>query len=201
MILQRILWLKNKGFETESQYRECLAKRNGFKNDNERRRLDDYKKGKHLPMEISKNSPVYLGVYIAENILPDIFDNPKMMPYGNKGYDSICKNGYKIDVKSSIYQECNNRWKFAINHNKITDYFLLIAFNNRQHLDVLHIWLIKNDELINNKNILNEYDSLIITNNNKRLKEFTKYELLDKIDKVKNICDMFKNRDHINKGV
>lgn len=193
-------WLKAKGFETESEYRNYIAKRNGFENDNERRRIDDYKNGKHLPMNISKGSPIYLGVYIAENILPDIFESPEMMPYGNKGYDAVCKVGHKIDVKSSIFQHNNNRWKFAINQNKIADYFLLIAFDNREELNVIHIWIIKSDEIIGKRNLfrtkkLNELETLVITNNNKNLTEFSKYELSDKIDKVKEVCMMFKNRN------
>ena len=33
-------------------------------------------------------------------------------------------------------------WRYGINKNKIADYFLLLAFNNREDLEPIHQWLI-----------------------------------------------------------
>lgn len=97
-------------------------------------------------MSENKECTSYLGVHItehdiAENILNSIYKNVVRMPYGNPGYDFICDN-YKIDAKSSCILNNRNSWKFNIKRNIITDYFLCIAFDNREYLNPMHIWLI-----------------------------------------------------------
>ncbi|MCK5027433.1 MAG: hypothetical protein KAS07_03365 [Candidatus Pacebacteria bacterium] len=86
-------------------------------------------------------------MHVAERVLSKVFKDVQEMPYGYKGYDFICNKGKKIDVKSScIYiDKRGNRsgtWSFCIKKNKIADYFLCIAFDNREDLNPLHIWLI-----------------------------------------------------------
>ena len=99
------------------------------------------------PMTENKNCSAYLGVVISEQILSKVFEDVQVMPYGNKGYDFICNHGKKIDVKSSCQFEHKNNnhsksWNFNINKNTIPDYFLCLAFDNREDLNPLHIWLI-----------------------------------------------------------
>lgn len=99
----------------------------------------------------NKNCPGFLGVYIAEHILSHIYHNVKRMPYGHRGYDFICGKGYKIDVKSACLKENHpNLWGFSIKRNKIPDYFLCLAFDNREDLNPLYIWLIPG-YILNNK--------------------------------------------------
>ena len=50
-------------------------------------------------MNINKNCTQWLGICIAENLLPEIFENVEMMPYGNPGFDALCNKGFKLDVK------------------------------------------------------------------------------------------------------
>jgi len=67
------------------------------------------------------------------------------MRNGNVGFDFICNRDKKIDVKSScitLAHQKNPRWIFNINENIVADYFLLIAFKNRDELTIHHIWLI-----------------------------------------------------------
>ena len=99
------------------------------------------------PASENKQCPVFLGVHVAERVLSKIFKDVREMPYGHKGYDFICNKGKKIDVKSScIYiSKRGNRsdsWSFCIKKNKIANYFLCLAFDNREDLNPLHIWLI-----------------------------------------------------------
>lgn len=88
----------------------------------------------------NKNCSCYLGIHIAEGLVAKYFKNPLRMPQRNPGYDFICSNGYKIDVKSSTLT-IPNRWIFTIKKNKIADYFLCLAFDNRSDLNLIHVWL------------------------------------------------------------
>lgn len=97
-------------------------------------------------MTKNKNSAQYLGD-IAENVLSKVFKRVKVMPYGNPGYDFICGAGYKIDVKSSAIGDKYGYWVFHIRQNKIADYFLCIAFNNREELIPQHLWLFPSEFL------------------------------------------------------
>jgi len=108
-------------------------------------RLAKYKNTGAKPMSENKTCSQYLGVHVAERVLSHVFNNVEVMPYGNPGFDFICGKGYKIDVKSSILQTNyleRRCWKFTIKKNKVPDYFLLIAFDNREDLNPLHLWLI-----------------------------------------------------------
>lgn len=89
----------------------------------------------------NKDCAPYLGVYVAERVLSSVFKNVERMPYNNPGYDFICGNGFLIDVKASTTRERGD-WLFTINQNKIADYFLCIAFDNRTDLNPLYLWLI-----------------------------------------------------------
>jgi len=98
-----------------------------------------------LPMAENKACASYLGVAVAERLVRHLFDNIVRMPYGNPGFDFICNQNKKIDVKSAciiINNKKNSRWSFKIDKNQIADYFLLLAFDNRDDLNPLHQWLI-----------------------------------------------------------
>ena len=98
----------------------------------------------------NKGCSLYLGVHIAEQALSLAFKDVVKMPYGNPGYDFICNHGKKIDVKSSCLREGERNakgWNFTINYNHIADYFLCLAFDNREDLTPLHVWLIPGSKL------------------------------------------------------
>jgi len=150
-----------------------------------------YKNTSRQPMKDSKNSPIYLGIYVAENVLSKVFKNVEKMPNNNPGFDFICNKGYKIDVKSSVLLKGGKRdknlgWSFAINKNKIADYFLLIGFDNREDLNPLKLWLIPG-------NILNEQKGKHITNIEKVLLKWKQYELNNELEKVIICCNKFKD--------
>ena len=95
-----------------------------------------------MPMSKNKECAAYMGVYIGEPLFAKLFKNAKRMPYGNPYYDFICSNGKKIDVKISCIRKNGSGWSFNINYNTITDYFYLVAFDNREDRNLLRIWLI-----------------------------------------------------------
>ena len=98
-----------------------------------------------LGMDGNRSCSLFLGVHIAETILSNVFDDVTRMPHKNIGYDFICNKGKKIDVKSSCRNIRDNRsdkWTFSTRHNTIADYFLCIAFDDRESLNPEHLWLI-----------------------------------------------------------
>lgn len=100
-----------------------------------------WKIDKYSKMATNKECGVYLGIFIAERVLSMIFEDVQRMPTTNPGFDIICNNGYKIDVKSAAPGD-RARWSFGIKKNKIPDYFLCIVFDDRYNLSPQHLWLI-----------------------------------------------------------
>ena len=117
----------------------------------------------------NKECSLYLGCTVAEEVLSHIFENVQRMPNGNPGYDFICGKGYKIDAKSSCSQKGKyNPWKFSIDRNTIADYFLCLAFDNREDLNPVHIWMIP-PKISNDKHTIGISESTISKWNKYRL--------------------------------
>lgn len=93
------------------------------------------------PFNENSECASYLGVHIAERVLGHVFKRAVRMPWHNPGFDFVCGQGYKIDVKSSCLNKCG-KWRFGIRHNIIADYFLCIAFDDRIRLTPLHALII-----------------------------------------------------------
>lgn len=190
-------WLaQQRGFINHVEYLNWLAQQRDFADNNEYQQYCRFEKGvgSGLSMAKSKNSAQYLGIFIAERLLPKIFQEPKMMPYGNKGYDAICKNGHKIDVKSSLLGN-TNCWIFGINYNKTADFFLCIGFSgSRDDLVVKYIWLFSGNKVIR-KCPVNELKNLVIMNTYFSLSKVAQYELTNKVDDANDICVLFKKGD------
>lgn len=172
--------LEDRGFSHWSEYGDYIAIRNGYKNYKEQRNSRDYRNGKRLPMSENKECSAYLGVHIAErqvaiDILSKIYKEVVPMSYNNHGYDILC-DGYKVDVKSACLEHPKKRWKFGIHKNKVADYFLLLAFDNRDSLTSIHSWLLKATEVIGDSRV-NEKTSLSVTNTEKSMRRLGNYEV------------------------
>jgi len=154
-------------YENNKEY--CLEKSRKYYSENRNHHKEltynwRYKNTNTMPMHKATYSSDYLGIYIAEQILSKVFKNVTRMPNNNPGYDFICSNGYKIDVKSRCLTPRKNRssvWRFCTRYNKIADYFLCLAFDNRSDLNIKHLWLIKNDELRQSKSDITITESKI----------------------------------------
>lgn len=159
--------LKERGFNTDVQYRDYTAKINGYENHAERLREWVHNKGIHSPMSENDDCSDHLGIYIGEirvasNVLPLIFKYVEKMPPKNPRFDFICKDPrqefidkypqfkleegkeYKIDSKA---RSLIGGWKYHIDNNDITDYFFLQAFIGEDELPA-HIWFIHKNEMI-----------------------------------------------------
>lgn len=139
------------------------------------------------PLNENKTCSQYLGIHVAERILSNLFKNVQRMPLHNHGYDFICNRGFKVDVKSSTllkrrYEELGwKQWQFDINNNTIADYFLCLAFDNREDLNPVHLWLIPSVRLCSLQTA---------SIGEKNLKKWSQYER--PIDKVLSCCEMLK---------
>jgi len=143
----------------------------------------NYKNG-GKPMSKNRNCSSFLGVYIAERVLAHVFNEVKITTYGNNGYDFICNKGNKIDVKSSCLHNWNHHssmWHFTIRKNKVADYFLCIAFDNRNDLTPIHVWILPGIEFNYKKSV-----SISTSTINK----WGKYAI--DIDKVIKCCNVLK---------
>lgn len=144
-----------------------------------------HRTGISRPMKYANDSGPWLGIHIAERVLCNYFEDVTRMPPKNPGFDFICKRGFKIDVKCACLVEEPNRhprWGFNIRRNQIADYFLCLAFDNRENLTPMHVWLIPGD-------ILNEKLRLSIANPI----GIPKWQLYEKpLDKVNMCCDVLR---------
>lgn len=140
-----------------------------------------------MPAPYSKNKEcsLYLGVHVAERILSDVFEDVERMPMHNPGYDVICNKGKRVDIKSSCKQKGQNQWAFHIARNTIADYFLCLAFDNREDLNPLHVWLIPGSEL-------NHLTSATISEST--LHKWDEYSL--DISKVKDGCNVARTANN-----
>ena len=137
-----------------------------------------------MPMSENRSCTAFLGVHVAERILSHLFKNVVRMPNNNPGYDFRCAKDYLIDVKSSCTQimpSGTRRWVFGIKHNMIADYFLCMAFDNRDDLNPLHLWLIPGK-------VLSDHRTVSISENT--LGKWSEYE--KPIDKAITCCNVMK---------
>ena len=141
--------------------------------------------GRQRPMADAKDCSLYLGVYVAERALSKFFDHIERMPYGNPGYDFICGKGFKIDVKSACRCKQVGRsdgWGFHIRRNCVADYFLCLAFDDRESLAPEHVWLIPGS-------VLNHLSSAVITES--RLAKWSAYE--QPLNRVEACCSIMRD--------
>lgn len=129
-----------KGKEYRQLHREEIKKRKKVQYEKTGRQKRGCKS-----MYDNKDCSQYLGVVIGERLCRHLFKDVEVMPNGNSGYDIVCNRGKKIDVKtSSTHFRENGKpyWSFTIGNNKIADFFILVAFDNRTDLNPLHMWMI-----------------------------------------------------------
>lgn len=145
-----------------------------------------HKSGRNKPMSEAKNSGVYLGVHIAERVLSTLFEHVERTPFGFPGYDFLCGKGFKIDVKSACLTNRKDGvvgWTFHPRKNEVADYFLCVAFDARESLEPLHLWLIPGKRI-------NHLGSLWIGAG--KLQKWADYE--KPLDKVIGCCDSLRQQ-------
>jgi len=124
-----------------------------------------------------------------------LFEGSQRMRLGNPGYDIVCNKGYKIDVKASTLS-VTNTFGFNINENRIADYFILIGYNNIIELKPLHIWIIGGKEIIHDYP-MHDWNRLMVPNEPTHIEYLQKYERIDKLDELREICIEFNSKHKI----
>jgi hypothetical protein len=104
------------------------------------------------------------------------------MPYGNPWYDFLVEGDIKIDVKSCCLRNLKgwSGWNPHVRYNNVTDYFVILAFDNRENLHLVHAWLIGKDEIIRGEKFYNRGD-IKITNKYRYLIHFKRFDWIDKL--------------------
>lgn len=207
------------GFKDRLDYENRCSQRLGYKDRNERYREKCYNKGIFGPMSENEGCADYFGKYIGEELfkrfLSTIFEHVEHMNYKNKGFDFICKNPrqefiniyqhlmlernkeYRIQLKMKCLVDQGRYWKFWIEHNNIIDYFILVGWDNREYLNILHIWIFHKDNIVKEEKFWKR-DSVTITNKPEYLAKFGEYKL--KNEKVpKELLQKLKEEFGINK--
>lgn len=139
------------------------------------------------PLENAKDCSTYLGVYVAERALSRFFDNIQRAPRCTPGYDFICGKGFKIDVKGACQIRHSSGypcWYFNIKQNKVADYFLCLAFDTREDLNPVHVWLIPGTDI-------NCRTGLYIFAGPRSIARWKKYER--PLDKVNTCCEEMRS--------
>lgn len=133
--------------EHAQERREYNQKYNQEHRERHRERMREWihRTGRQQPMSKNRQCSSFLGVYVAERVLSHVFKHVERMPTNNPGFDFICGGGHRIDVKSScrhVHEHWADQWVFTINKNPIAEYFLCLAFDNRESLNPEHVWII-----------------------------------------------------------
>lgn len=145
------------------------------------------KRGVLGPMSQNKDCALYLGVVVAERVLANMFSHVERMPNCNRGFDFICGKGFRIDCKSSAMR-CHRGdyyWMFAIDRNIIADYFLCLAFDDRDSLNPLHAWMIPGE-------VVSHLKRLAIPATEYGLNKWSQWER--QITRVVECCDQLKSK-------
>ncbi len=186
------------GCKNAREYYDKLAQKLGCRNNSERVKIRRWNNGECSPMSENYECASYFGVHIAENYISKLFEDPVVAPYGTRGYDWICKKGKKIELKSRCLQRQGKRigWNFTgIDYNTTADYFMLSGWKDRESLLHLYVLMFHRKDMIRGREFWDR-ESFYITNRPKYLIEFRKYELKDKLDKLKELCN--RKNDDIN---
>ncbi len=183
------------GCQNNKEYQDKLAQMAGFKDHSERSKILGWEKGKNIPMSENKECSSYFGVYIGENYVSKLFHDILKMPYGNPGFDWVCNKEKRIDHKASCLLHRDNRhyFEFTIRYNNIADYFILSAWDDRDSLNPLYVWIFHKNDIIREKKFW-QRETLIITNRPEYIAKFEKYEITDKLEKLKELCKELKEK-------
>lgn len=211
--------IKNAKCKNRKEYRDKCAQKRGYKDRAECDKVEYFwNKGFHLPEEFNESCSSHFGKLIGEKLLFKRFLEENIFEYvkwlggeQDKGIDFICKNPkqefikkyphlrlernteYKIQLKMRciLNDSMTPRWKFAVLYNNIIDFFILCGCDNREELNILHVWIFHKNDIIRYKKFWRR-ESISISNSQMLLSEFQDYELTDELVILKKLCEELK---------
>lgn len=126
--------------------------------------------------------------------------------YKKKPVDFLMNwNGEKLRVKHIVSCICNDStgsfWKYLIGCNKEADAFLLIAFGDKEYLELRHMWFVRCWQVFHIKIRRRQYikatrkqfrnmKTLLIRNSEDVIDYMNKFELKEKLEQLKIIMKM-----------
>lgn len=171
------------------------------------------------PESENKSCPLYFGDYIEKKYVMQIFEDPILFEYKKddmgriidkiKPYDYICKKGLKIKhiascVRidefhlSSYMGDPIPYWGYLIKKNNIPDYYILSAWNDRNSLEPLYVWIIMGDEIfITQRSQKPFWDraTFVIYDTRKGIDRMSKYEVTNKLERLKEVCGIARKKE------
>lgn len=109
-------------------------------------------------------------------------------------------DGNKLKVKLIVSRMSSDDigpfWKYNIEHNKNADAFLLIAFGDREYLELQHMWFIISEQILQTKKTkmsmeqFRDRGTLKIRNSEHIIDYMSKFELKEKLEQLKTIMKM-----------
>lgn len=156
----------------------------------EAERIRNFRYNNGICQQNNKDCSRYFGINIAENYVSNTFEDPIRMPNDNPGFDWVCKKGYKIQHKARCltYREKRIYWAFDIKYNNIADYFMFSGWDSRSNLEPMYVLMFHKNDIVRG-DVFWRRENINITNRQNYLIEFRKYELSDKLEKLKVYCN------------
>lgn len=175
----------------------------------------DHLKGKYGHMDENPECSHYFGTFVEREYVMSVFEDVKIFEYPkdewgrrvdtHKPYDWICKNGYKVKHAASCIRTDNYHtyrdgtpipyFNFSIKRNEEVDYWMLSAWDNRDSLVPMFVWMIKGKEdFITQAGRRpfwdRDYFKIYITK--KGLDRMSGYEIEKKLEELIDICSVAK---------
>ncbi len=167
------------------------------------------------PESENKGCARYFGEYIEQKYVSQIFEDP--IPFKGphcgqhceKKYDFECKNGFKVKHIASCVRIDNYHvsysgdpipyWGYLIRKNNVPDYWILSAWDNRESLEPLYVWIINGHQEFKTRYSYRENNkpfwdraTWIVRATNKGIDRMSKYDASDKLNQLKEVCRITK---------
>lgn len=166
----------------------------------------------------NKSCPLYFGDYIEKKYVMQIFEDPIPFEYKKddmgriidrtKPYDYICKNGFKLKHIASCkrtdkfhvlnYLDDILYWGYLIRRNNVPDYYILSAWDDRNSLNPLYVWIIRGDEIFitqrSQKPFWDRY-TFVVYDTRSGIDRMSKYEVGDKLEQLREVCKIARKKE------
>ena len=88
----------------------------------------------------------YMGICVAGDLLRRCYKHVQAVVNNKYAYKFVCDHDKFIDVKSSCLGK-NWMWLFSTRRNTVVDFFICVAFDDRDDPNVMHVWMIPGEKL------------------------------------------------------
>lgn len=171
------------------------------------------------PESENKDCSRYFGNYMEKKYVMQIFEDPIPFEYEKdkmgriidrtKPYDYICKKGLKIKHIASCIRtdklhviSCFGDpllyWEYLIKNNNVPDYYILSAWNDRDSLEPLYVWIIRGDEIFITQRSQKPFwdrSTFAVYDTRKGIDRMSKYEATNRLEQLREICRIARKKE------